>query len=173
MLNRYLRSPTGIMALIGCTYLAAVVLAFIAVAKRNFFEGYVREKYAAPAERIVEIGRQLAQGTNGVARVQNLPALDQAALYEAWMQGGETWPSNAPAAMMRAAPQCYLKRAHQTMLCGSVEQRGKVVGFLQMSAHPESVALLEQMLDRAQARNEAALAETVKKALGACRRGTR
>lgn len=171
MLERWLRTPAGILALIGATFLASALLALYAVSQRAWFEGNVHEKFVPQPERIADIGRRLTHVGSGMVVVRELPAADRDALFDAWMQSEGRWPAEAPASMMWADPARYLGRARRTLVCGSGAQQQEVLRFLGASRHPGAIPEVERAYEVARARRAASLMETARRTLEACRQG--
>lgn len=171
MLERWLRTPGGILGLIGATFLASAALAVYAVSQRAWFEGHVREKFVPQPERIAEVGRRLTRTGTGIAEVRGLSAADREALFDAWMQAEGRWPAEAPASMVWADPDRYLERARRTLVCGSEAQQQEMLRFLGASRHPGAIPVVERVYEVARARRAASLTETARRTLEACRQG--
>ena len=60
-----LRSVRGQLALIGVTFLGAIVFAVVLAAHRGFFEGLVREKYPPPGATVRALAGRLESGEEG------------------------------------------------------------------------------------------------------------
>lgn len=166
MSRAYLKTPAGQLALLGGTFAAALVLACAIATQRGFFERYVRETYAPPAERVRAIGRAL-EGADANRRLAELGPADREALYEAWMQDDEGWPAVAPARLVGADPDLFLARARRTLVCGSGAQRRRAARFLIESGHAAAREAVAEALGRARRQHDGELAEALQQTLAA------
>jgi hypothetical protein len=155
MLERYLRTPAGILALIGVTWLLAAGAAVFATTQRAWFEGHVREKLVSPGRTVLDVEPHLTNRQAGVAWIRGLGAGDLAGLYETWIARDGGLPASAPMAMVWGDPEYFLGRARSTLVCGSAEQRRRALDFLGLSRHPGAMSLLERAAARAEARRSA------------------
>ncbi len=153
VLRERLSTPSGQMTLIGATIAAGAALAVIVATQRPWFEKHVREKYAAPQQRVADVVKAI-DSADDTAGVLALSAQDRRLAYEAWMQGPDGFHTAAPAAMARADAPLYIARAWQTLICGSPEQRMLAVRFLEATGHADATGVLRRALDRARARGE-------------------
>ena len=165
-----LRTPAGMLALIGVTFLAAVGLAVGAVWQRPWFEKFVREKYGPVSATASNLGVILDDSPEKSELVRALPPAERDSLYEGWVQAGAGWPAAAPAAMTRADPDFFLARAWRTWICGSDDQKKRALVFLENCGNRRALGLLERACRQANARRAASLESLARQALEGCRR---
>ena len=156
----WLRTPRGVLALLGSCLAAAVVLALLLGSQRAFFEARVRETYAPPTADAVALALTLAGG----AREHDLSPRQVDEVYQAWMQVGDGWPVDAPRALVRASP-AFLERAAQTLVAGSLSQRRAAARFLAATKDARAVPILARAAQRASRRREDALAREIEEAV--------
>jgi hypothetical protein len=164
-LEAFLRTPRGVLTLLGGSLAFSVVLALGIGSQRAWFESRVREKY----EPVLAAAQSLGEGLHedGAAeRVRYLSKKDKERLYGAWMQGAEGWPSDAPRILIAADP-FFLERAEATLLLGSPDQRRQAVRFLVASGDARVASTLREAARRARRRGEEPFAKEVESALSA------
>jgi hypothetical protein len=169
-LEAWLRTPRGVLALLGGSLLASVVLALLLGTQREFFERHVREKYPPVSVEAHELGRRLAE-PDAEERIRGLSSREREGLYTAWMQKGDEWPAAAPAVLVRA-DRFFLERAERTLRVGSLEQRRAATRFLAASRDTRARPLLEASRLRAQRRREHELVREIQQAIDSLGRGS-
>lgn len=157
----FLRTPRGVLVLLASALLFSAAVAVALAVNRDFFERHVRERYPPPSGLLAELGRSL-DGEPGMRRLRRLSRAERRQLYTTWMQVGDSWPPEAPRSMAAVDPDLYLDSAFQTLIAGSPEQRRRAVRFLALTGHPEGRELLEEALERAEARRETEMAAFVR-----------
>jgi hypothetical protein len=169
-LEAWLRTPRGVLALLGGSLVASMILALLLGTQREFFERHVREKYPPVSAEAHEIGRRLAE-LDAQERVRSLSPREQESLYAAWIQKGHEWPAEAPAVLVRA-DALFLERAERTLRVGSREQRRAAVRFLAASRDARARPLLDAARHRAQRRREHELVREIQDAIDSLGRGS-
>lgn len=162
-LRKWLRTPKGQLQLIGLTFLAAFAIAVGASTQRSFFEGYVREKYPAPAAATVELATAIE---HGAAAPTDLTAVT--ALYQLWVQeeGPEArWPS-LPGKLASAAPALTRELTERTFVAGSERQADRAVAFAAATKSHALAPALQLGLERSRRLGLAHRAQRYEAALG-------
>lgn len=158
--TRWLSTVRGQLELLGLTLGAAVGIAVLLAAQRDFFLRYVGEKYG-PATATAEVQ---AQALERAEVVRPLGDAEAEALYELWVQAAEPRPQLAKR-LVAAAPQATARRLERTFAAGSRAQRERAVAFAEVAASPALVPVLSLAARRAEAVRDDALAARLRAAI--------
>ena len=150
-MRSFLRTVNGQIALIGATFLGAVVLAVVMAFNLGFFEGYVREKYPEPKGPTLFSGDDLADH------------------YHNWMLDRDV-SEQFPSSVVGADPEYFRGRIERTLAAGSREQKLRAVLFARLSGDRGCVPLLRWGGRRARAVGDEELARRLDEAVAALSR---
>jgi hypothetical protein len=127
-----IRTLRGQLLLMALAFGGALVLAMVMAWRSDFFHRFIEEKYRPLPAHLQPLDNDLRRGTLSAKRISTLSKADQVALYESWVQ--QNRPSRqAPLVLVQEAPELFLARAEQTLVCGNTTQKERALLFYEYS----------------------------------------
>jgi len=130
--------------LIGGLFVLCVIGATVVSTQRRFAEKYLVEKYSSLPKDLRPWAEAAARGSLDIERWRELDQDQRRALFEEWMGRADS-SEKTPAALVTADPVVYIRRAEQTLVCGSAAQRAKALRFLLLARSNESLPMLQNV----------------------------
>lgn len=138
-----IRTLRGQLLLMALAFGGALVLAIVIAWRSDFFQRFIEEKYRPLPAHLQPLRDDFRRGALSAKRISTLSKADQAALYESWVQ--ENAPSRqAPLVLVQGAPEVFLARAEQTLVCGNATQKERALLFYEYSQSSAARPYLER-----------------------------
>lgn len=129
-----------IVMFVGCAGTASLI-----ASQRAFFESRIREKYAVLPASLQSVAAAAATGRIDQEVFDKLTEAQRLALYDDWLARTDSPSGSAPAGLVAAWPDGYLRRAERTLVCGRIDQKMRALDFLGRSGSMDAIKILRKV----------------------------